>query len=189
MGESIIRYYLFLLQGFFRRTLKKQLTYRPCQMGSQCKIDQNSRNKCQYCRYQRCLNAGMSQDGMHICSSPSATCSLFQMFMCNTFRKHTYIHTTLHSHILTLALHTHLSHNTQYTMHKHKITCMIQLRTSYGQERIKHLKTAMTFMIIGHWAFINTHLIVICPCTDAKLPKRINIYLWSNILRNLRDRE
>lgn len=53
----------FVLQGFFRRTLKKQLVYKPCQMGNQCKIDAGTRNKCQYCRYQRCLNAGMSQDG------------------------------------------------------------------------------------------------------------------------------
>ncbi|XP_046351864.1 peroxisome proliferator-activated receptor delta-like [Haliotis rufescens] len=59
-------------KGFFRRTLKKQLTYRPCQMGSQCKIDQNSRNKCQYCRYQRCLNAGMSQDAVRFGRMPKA---------------------------------------------------------------------------------------------------------------------
>nr|QRG28752.1 peroxisome proliferator-activated receptor [Patella depressa] len=51
-------------KGFFRRTLKKSLVYKPCQMGSQCKIDMGTRNKCQYCRYQRCLNAGMSQDAV-----------------------------------------------------------------------------------------------------------------------------
>eukprot|EP00106_Octopus_bimaculoides_P001676 XP_014769118.1 PREDICTED: peroxisome proliferator-activated receptor gamma-like [Octopus bimaculoides] len=49
-------------KGFFRRTLKKQLVYTPCKTGSQCRIDQITRNKCQYCRYQKCLNAGMSQD-------------------------------------------------------------------------------------------------------------------------------
>ncbi|XP_025110659.1 peroxisome proliferator-activated receptor delta-like isoform X1 [Pomacea canaliculata] len=57
-------------KGFFRRTLKKQLVYKPCQMGSQCKIDAGTRNKCQYCRYQRCLNAGMSQDAVRFGRMP-----------------------------------------------------------------------------------------------------------------------
>ncbi|XP_076456231.1 peroxisome proliferator-activated receptor delta-like [Babylonia areolata] len=57
-------------KGFFRRTLKKQLVYKPCQMGNQCKIDAGTRNKCQYCRYQRCLNAGMSQDAVRFGRMP-----------------------------------------------------------------------------------------------------------------------
>lgn len=52
-----------LFQGFFRRTLKKQLKYKPCKGGIKCNIDTGNRNKCQYCRYQRCINAGMSPDG------------------------------------------------------------------------------------------------------------------------------
>ncbi|KAL8610174.1 hypothetical protein ACOMHN_005948 [Nucella lapillus] len=57
-------------KGFFRRTLKKQLVYRPCLMGKQCKIDAGTRNKCQHCRYQRCLNAGMSQDAVRFGRMP-----------------------------------------------------------------------------------------------------------------------
>ncbi|XP_070188377.1 peroxisome proliferator-activated receptor delta-like [Littorina saxatilis] len=57
-------------KGFFRRTLKKQLTYKACQLGNSCKIDAGTRNKCQYCRYQRCLNAGMSQDAVRFGRMP-----------------------------------------------------------------------------------------------------------------------
>ncbi|KAK3775010.1 hypothetical protein RRG08_036304 [Elysia crispata] len=57
-------------KGFFRRTLKKQLVYKPCQSGSRCKIDTETRNKCQYCRYQRCLFAGMSQDAVRFGRMP-----------------------------------------------------------------------------------------------------------------------
>ncbi|CAG5136767.1 unnamed protein product [Candidula unifasciata] len=57
-------------KGFFRRTLKKQLVYKPCQSVTRCKIDTGSRNKCQYCRYQRCLFAGMSQDAVRFGRMP-----------------------------------------------------------------------------------------------------------------------
>lgn len=57
-------------KGFFRRTLKKNLNYRPCSEQSKCKINTASRNKCQYCRYQRCLNAGMSKDSVRFGRMP-----------------------------------------------------------------------------------------------------------------------
>ncbi|XP_022301760.2 peroxisome proliferator-activated receptor delta-like [Crassostrea virginica] len=57
-------------KGFFRRTLKKNLHYRPCSEESKCKISTASRNKCQYCRYQRCLNAGMSKDSVRFGRMP-----------------------------------------------------------------------------------------------------------------------
>ncbi|XP_048780555.2 peroxisome proliferator-activated receptor delta-like [Ostrea edulis] len=55
---------------FFRRTLKKKLHYRPCSEQSRCKINTASRNKCQYCRYQRCLNAGMSKNSVRFGRMP-----------------------------------------------------------------------------------------------------------------------
>ncbi|KAK3578070.1 hypothetical protein CHS0354_032720 [Potamilus streckersoni] len=57
-------------KGFFRRTLKKKLVYKPCREGSKCRIDAGSRNKCQYCRYKKCLNAGMSQDAVRFGRMP-----------------------------------------------------------------------------------------------------------------------
>lgn len=59
-------------KGFFRRTLKKQLVYKPCKGGSQCRIDTGTRNKCQCCRYQKCLNAGMSPNAVRFGRMPKA---------------------------------------------------------------------------------------------------------------------
>ncbi|XP_070570500.1 peroxisome proliferator-activated receptor delta-like [Ptychodera flava] len=49
-------------KGFFRRTLRMNLLYEPCPYRSRrpCDINISSRNKCQFCRYQKCLDTGMS---------------------------------------------------------------------------------------------------------------------------------
>lgn len=52
---------LFLTQGFFRRTVRMKLEYDRCERS--CKIQKKNRNKCQYCRFQKCLSLGMSHDG------------------------------------------------------------------------------------------------------------------------------
>ncbi|KAL4217522.1 hypothetical protein ACF0H5_023971 [Mactra antiquata] len=59
-------------KGFFRRTLKKQLVYKPCKESVQCRIDTGTRNKCQFCRYQKCLNAGMSPNAVRFGRMPKA---------------------------------------------------------------------------------------------------------------------
>lgn len=48
-------------QGFFRRTVRMKLEYDRCERS--CKIQKKNRNKCQYCRFQKCLSLGMSHDG------------------------------------------------------------------------------------------------------------------------------
>uniref|UniRef100_A0AAY5KU11 Nuclear receptor domain-containing protein n=1 Tax=Esox lucius TaxID=8010 RepID=A0AAY5KU11_ESOLU len=48
-------------KGFFHRTLRLKLAYDPCDLN--CRIQKNNRNKCQYCRFQKCLLVGMSHDG------------------------------------------------------------------------------------------------------------------------------
>ena len=52
---------LFVTQGFFRRTIRMKLEYERCERA--CKIQKKNRNKCQYCRFQKCLSLGMSHDG------------------------------------------------------------------------------------------------------------------------------
>ena len=53
--------FLFVTQGFFRRTIRMKLEYERCERA--CKIQKKNRNKCQYCRFQKCLSLGMSHDG------------------------------------------------------------------------------------------------------------------------------
>ncbi|CAF1423776.1 unnamed protein product [Rotaria magnacalcarata] len=49
-------------KGFFKRTVRKDLTYT-CRDNRECIIDKRQRNRCQYCRYQKCLTVGMKKEG------------------------------------------------------------------------------------------------------------------------------
>ncbi|XP_046692322.1 retinoic acid receptor RXR-gamma-B isoform X2 [Silurus meridionalis] len=48
-------------KGFFKRTIRKDLTYT-CRDSKECLIDKRQRNRCQYCRYQKCLAMGMKRE-------------------------------------------------------------------------------------------------------------------------------
>ncbi|CAF1439976.1 unnamed protein product, partial [Didymodactylos carnosus] len=48
-------------KGFFKRTVRKDLTYT-CRDNRECIIDKRQRNRCQYCRYQKCLSVGMKKE-------------------------------------------------------------------------------------------------------------------------------
>ncbi|EFP10592.1 hypothetical protein CRE_02711 [Caenorhabditis remanei] len=45
-------------KGFFRRTLTGKYRYA-CRFGNNCIVDKFHRNSCRYCRFQRCIQAGM----------------------------------------------------------------------------------------------------------------------------------
>ncbi|MBV94772.1 Peroxisome proliferator-activated receptor alpha, partial [Eschrichtius robustus] len=47
-------------KGFFRRTIRLKLAYDTCDRS--CKIQKKNRNKCQYCRFHKCLSVGMSHN-------------------------------------------------------------------------------------------------------------------------------
>ncbi|XP_073417475.1 retinoic acid receptor RXR-beta isoform X4 [Dendrobates tinctorius] len=55
-------------KGFFKRTIRKDLTYT-CRDSKDCIVDKRQRNRCQYCRYQKCLATGMKREGLCV---PSA---------------------------------------------------------------------------------------------------------------------
>lgn len=50
-------------KGFFKRTVRKDLTYA-CREDKNCTIDKRQRNRCQYCRYQKCLICGMKREAV-----------------------------------------------------------------------------------------------------------------------------
>lgn len=50
-------------KGFFKRTVRKDLTYA-CREDKNCIIDKRQRNRCQYCRYQKCLTCGMKREAV-----------------------------------------------------------------------------------------------------------------------------
>ncbi|KAM8975786.1 peroxisome proliferator-activated receptor delta [Pelodytes ibericus] len=57
-------------KGFFRRTLRMRLQYEFCDRN--CKIQKKNRNKCQYCRFNKCLSLGMSHNAIRFGRMPEA---------------------------------------------------------------------------------------------------------------------
>ena len=52
-------------KGFFKRTVRKDLSYA-CREDKNCVIDKRHRNRCQYCRYQKCLAMGMKREAVQV---------------------------------------------------------------------------------------------------------------------------
>ncbi|XP_053717562.1 peroxisome proliferator-activated receptor alpha a isoform X1 [Synchiropus splendidus] len=57
-------------KGFFRRTIRLKLEYERCERN--CKIQKKNRNKCQYCRFHKCLSVGMSHNAIRFGRMPQA---------------------------------------------------------------------------------------------------------------------
>ncbi|ROI15110.1 Retinoic acid receptor alpha-A [Anabarilius grahami] len=49
--------------GFFRRSIQKNMVYT-CHREKSCIINKVTRNRCQYCRLQKCLEVGMSKESV-----------------------------------------------------------------------------------------------------------------------------
>ena len=49
-------------KGFFRRSIQKSMQYI-CLKERTCEINKLTRNRCQYCRLQKCYAVGMSKEG------------------------------------------------------------------------------------------------------------------------------
>ncbi|KAJ8245638.1 hypothetical protein GJAV_G00272880 [Gymnothorax javanicus] len=57
-------------KGFFRRTIRLKLVYDRCERS--CKIQKKNRNKCQHCRFQKCLAVGMSHNAIRFGRMPQS---------------------------------------------------------------------------------------------------------------------
>ncbi|KAI1712747.1 zinc finger, c4 type (two domains) domain-containing protein [Ditylenchus destructor] len=61
-------------KGFFRRSIQQKIQYKPCAKVQGCAIVRSNRNRCQYCRFQKCMAVGMSRDGE--CANRAFLCRL-----------------------------------------------------------------------------------------------------------------
>jgi len=52
-------------KSFFRRSIRSGAKY-VCRANKCCDIDKNTRNKCQHCRLQKCINVGMKRNGKEV---------------------------------------------------------------------------------------------------------------------------
>ncbi|MEQ2165613.1 hypothetical protein GOODEAATRI_018889 [Goodea atripinnis] len=50
-------------KGFFRRSIQQNIQYKKCLKSESCTIMRTNRNRCQQCRFKKCLSVGMSRDG------------------------------------------------------------------------------------------------------------------------------
>ncbi|KAK2173520.1 hypothetical protein NP493_870g02007 [Ridgeia piscesae] len=62
-------------KGFFRRSIQKQIEYR-CLRDGKCMVIRLNRNRCQYCRFKKCLAVGMSRDSVRYGRVPKRSRSL-----------------------------------------------------------------------------------------------------------------
>uniref|UniRef100_H2YVZ0 Nuclear receptor domain-containing protein n=1 Tax=Ciona savignyi TaxID=51511 RepID=H2YVZ0_CIOSA len=51
-------------KGFFRRTIHQKIKYRSCILDGACTVTKINRNRCQTCRFMKCLYVGMSKDAV-----------------------------------------------------------------------------------------------------------------------------
>jgi len=52
-------------KGFFRRSVQKNMTYQ-CHKDQNCEINKMTRNRCQFCRFQKCFVVGMSKEELRL---------------------------------------------------------------------------------------------------------------------------
>ncbi|KAJ7999246.1 hypothetical protein DPEC_G00213450 [Dallia pectoralis] len=51
-------------KGFFRRSIQQNIHYKMCVKNESCTIMRMNRNRCQHCRFKKCLSVGMSRDAV-----------------------------------------------------------------------------------------------------------------------------
>ncbi|KAM8830779.1 nuclear receptor subfamily 1 group D member 1-like [Synchiropus picturatus] len=51
-------------KGFFRRSIQQNINYKMCVKNQNCLIMRMNRNRCQHCRFKKCLSVGMSRDAV-----------------------------------------------------------------------------------------------------------------------------
>jgi len=57
-------------KGFFKRSMRKDQGYK-CRLAKDCDVNKNYRNRCQYCRLQKCLAMGMRSDTPRTTATPA----------------------------------------------------------------------------------------------------------------------
>ena len=59
-------------KGFFKRTVQKGSKY-VCLADRNCPVDKRRRNRCQFCRFQKCLSVGMVKEVHHFITNSTTT--------------------------------------------------------------------------------------------------------------------
>ncbi|TNN02111.1 hypothetical protein fugu_009598 [Takifugu bimaculatus] len=89
-------------KGFFRRSIQQNIQYKKCLKMENCTIVRINRNRCQQCRFKKCLAVGMSRDAVRFGRIPKREKQRMllemQNAMNNMMSNNSQLHTMLHSH-------------------------------------------------------------------------------------------
>ncbi|XP_030013622.1 nuclear receptor subfamily 1 group D member 2a [Sphaeramia orbicularis] len=89
-------------KGFFRRSIQQNIQYKKCLKMENCTIMRINRNRCQQCRFKKCLAVGMSRDAVRFGRIPKREKQRMllemQNAMNNMMNNNSQLHSMLHGH-------------------------------------------------------------------------------------------
>ncbi|CAN9514389.1 unnamed protein product [Ophioblennius macclurei] len=89
-------------KGFFRRSIQQNIQYKKCLKMENCTIMRINRNRCQQCRFKKCLAVGMSRDAVRFGRIPKREKQRMllemQNAMNNMMSNSSQLHSMLHGH-------------------------------------------------------------------------------------------
>ncbi|XP_056141799.1 nuclear receptor subfamily 1 group D member 2a [Lampris incognitus] len=89
-------------KGFFRRSIQQNIQYKKCLKMENCTIMRINRNRCQQCRFKKCLAVGMSRDAVRFGRIPKREKQRMllemQNAMNNMMNSSSQLHSMLHTH-------------------------------------------------------------------------------------------
>ncbi|XP_060936438.1 nuclear receptor subfamily 1 group D member 2a [Limanda limanda] len=89
-------------KGFFRRSIQQNIQYKKCLKMENCTIMRINRNRCQQCRFKKCLSVGMSRDAVRFGRIPKREKQRMllemQNAMNNMMSNNSQLHSMLHGH-------------------------------------------------------------------------------------------
>ncbi|XP_039199596.1 nuclear receptor subfamily 1 group D member 2 isoform X2 [Crotalus tigris] len=89
-------------KGFFRRSIQQNIQYKKCLKSNNCCVMRMNRNRCQQCRFKKCLSVGMSRDAVRFGRIPKREKQRMLIEMQSAMK--TVMNTQLSDHLPTEAL-------------------------------------------------------------------------------------
>ncbi|KAG8451043.1 hypothetical protein GDO86_003357 [Hymenochirus boettgeri] len=151
-------------KGFFRRTLRMRLQYEHCDLN--CKIQKKNRNKCQYCRFNKCVRLGMSHNAIRFGRMPES-------------EKRKLVHTdSAMSDLVTLTQLIHFSYMNTFEMTKKRAQDILTGKSSILPFVIHDMETLRQAEQGTVWEQLPTqnltmieigvHVFYLCQCTSVE---------------------
>ncbi|XP_075968917.1 nuclear receptor subfamily 1 group D member 2b [Anarhichas minor] len=87
-------------KGFFRRSIQQNIQYKKCLKNESCPIMRINRNRCQQCRFKKCMLVGMSRDSVRFGRIPKREKQRMLLEMqsaMNNMMNNSQLHSQLHS--------------------------------------------------------------------------------------------